>query len=184
MDFVTGNPDLLGMVALKALLLYLTAVLAFRVGERRTLADMSPFDFIAAVAVGSVVGRVPNAHDTGFYEGATTLAAILAAHALITRLRHLKPVAALTDHPPRILVTEGAIHKRELRRSGITQADLESMLRQRNIYDLSQVKYVILEQRGRISVVPQGLDHKDGDLLLPFTVKPAEQPTSCATPPR
>lgn len=182
MDFVTGNPDLLGMVALKALLLYLTAVLAFRVGERRTLADMSPFDFIAAVAVGSVVGRVPNAHDTGFYEGATTLAVILAAHAAITRLRHLKPIAALTDHAPRVLVAEGTILKRELRRSGITQADLESMLRQRNIYDLTQVQYVILEQRGKISVIPQGPDHKDGDLLMPILSKQTPEAKSSAHP--
>ncbi len=51
----------LGWVAAKALLLYLTAVFGFRLGGRRTLAEMSASDFIAAVAVGAIVGRVPNA---------------------------------------------------------------------------------------------------------------------------
>lgn len=35
----------------------------FRVGQRRALADLSPFDFVAAVAVGSIAGLVPNASD-------------------------------------------------------------------------------------------------------------------------
>lgn len=61
MDHLVGGVGELGWVALKALLLYLTAVLGFRVGQHRTLADLSPFDFVAAVAVGSIVGRVPNA---------------------------------------------------------------------------------------------------------------------------
>ncbi|WP_203935616.1 hypothetical protein [Planosporangium mesophilum] len=43
----------------KTLLLYATAVICFRVGERRTLAEMSAFDFVAAVAVGAIVGRFP-----------------------------------------------------------------------------------------------------------------------------
>ena len=39
----------LAVVSIKALLLYLTAVFAFRVSKPRTLAEMSPFDFVAAV---------------------------------------------------------------------------------------------------------------------------------------
>jgi hypothetical protein len=50
----------------KALLLYLTAVLGFRVGQGRTLAELSPYDFVAAVAVGAIVGRIPNAHDASY----------------------------------------------------------------------------------------------------------------------
>ena len=47
MDHLVGGVGELGWVALKALLLYLTTVLGFRVGQRRTLADLSPFDSLA-----------------------------------------------------------------------------------------------------------------------------------------
>ncbi len=59
MEQLIGGVNELGWVAAKALLLYLTAVFGFRLGERRTLAEMSAFDFVAAVAVGAIVGRVP-----------------------------------------------------------------------------------------------------------------------------
>jgi len=53
----------------------------------------------------------------------------------------------------------------------------------RNIHDLSQVQYVIREQRGKIYVVPQGPDHDDGNLLLPAIGKSTQQAKSCVAPP-
>ena len=90
----------LGWVAIKALLLYLTAIVGFRVGARRTLAEMSPFDFVAAVAVGAIVGRVPNANDTTYVAGAITLVTILVAHGVIARLRYVPSIADLVDREP------------------------------------------------------------------------------------
>jgi len=107
MDHLVGGVGELGWVALKALLLYLTAVLGFRVGQRRTLADLSPFDFVAAVAVGSIVGRVPNASDASYLAGLATLAALLLAHWGLTRLRRFPSVAHLLEQTPRLLVAQG-----------------------------------------------------------------------------
>src|SRR4051795_4745033 len=104
MNDVLGNASDIAPVAAKALLLYVTAVVGFRVSHRRTLAEMTGFDFVAAVAVGAIVGRVPNAGGTGSLAGAAPLVTVLVAHAGLTRLR-LRPVMArLLDHPPRLLV--------------------------------------------------------------------------------
>lgn len=67
-------------MALKAVLLYVTAVIALRAGGRRTLAELSAYDFVAAVAVGAIVGRLPSAPDASYLSGVATLLAILAAH--------------------------------------------------------------------------------------------------------
>ena len=121
MEYLVGGYDEVGWVALKALLLYLTAVLGLRVGERRTLAQLSPFDFVAAVAVGAIVGRVPNAHDGSYLNGLATLATVLGAHAGLTRLRLRNGAARLLEHRPRLLVAEGRVLEDELRRCGLTR---------------------------------------------------------------
>jgi uncharacterized membrane protein YcaP (DUF421 family) len=162
-DYIIGHPGELVWVAAKALALYLTAVIGFRVGERRTLAEMSPFDFVAAVAVGAVVGRVPNASDASYFAGAITLVTVLCAHSVLTRARRFPAVAALIDHVPRLLVAHGQVLDREMRRSGLTNADLYGLLRKHNIRDLSEVRYVIFEQRGNISVVREPGYSYDGD---------------------
>ena len=133
MDHLVGGVGELGWVALKALLLYLTAVLGFRVGQRRTLADLSPFDFVAAVAVGSIVGRVPNASDASYLAGLATLAALLLAHWGLTRLRRFPSVAHLLEQTPRLLVAQGRVLEGELRRCGLTGDDLDGLLRRQGI---------------------------------------------------
>ena len=44
----------LAWIAGKAVLLYATAIVGLRLGKRRILAELSPFDFVAAVAVGAI----------------------------------------------------------------------------------------------------------------------------------
>ncbi len=153
MDHLVGGADELGWVALKALLLYLTVVIGFRLGQRRSLADMSAFDFVAAVAVGSIVGRVPNAHDASYLAGFATLVAVLSAHAVLTRLRHFPAVGRLLDQSPRLLVADGQALPAELRRCGLTLGDLHGLLRRQGVAELAEVRYAILEPRGQLSII-------------------------------
>ncbi len=177
MSHLVGGAGDLGWVALKALLLYLTAVVGFRLGERRTLAQMSPFDFVAAVAVGAIVGRVPNASTTSYLAGAVTLVTVLLTHRVIMRLRYAPRVAHLVEHTPIVLVADGKILERELRRCGLTLGDLHGQLRQHGIGDLSEVRYVLAEQRGQLSVIRR----TDHDEPLPTLVRDVVEPTATRT---
>jgi hypothetical protein len=59
-----GDLPTVGDVAIKTAALFLTAAILFRFTERRTLAEFAPFDWIAAVAAGAIVGRAATATDT------------------------------------------------------------------------------------------------------------------------
>ena len=145
----------IGWVIVKALLLYATAVVGFRLGDRRTLTQMTPFDFVAAVAVGAIVGRVPNAETTSYLAGAATLVTILIAHRLLVRLHYIPSVAQLLERSPRIVISDGEVIDAELRRCGLTLSELYAQLRQQSISDLREVRYAIIEQRGQLSIIRQ-----------------------------
>ena len=146
----------LAWVAGKAGLLYATAIIGLRFGKRRILTELSPFDFVAAVAVGAIVGRIPSASDADYLAGAVTLIAVLFAHALVSHLRQYPSVARLVDQSPRILVANGKIVEEGLRRSGLCRADIESLLRQRGVHNVAEVEYLILEEGGKVSIVADG----------------------------
>ena len=55
-DLIGDSPSAVD-AAIKAAALFFTAAAAFRLTTRRTIAQFAPFDWVAAVAVGAIVGR-------------------------------------------------------------------------------------------------------------------------------
>jgi uncharacterized membrane protein YcaP (DUF421 family) len=144
----------LGTVAGKAVLMYATAVVGLRLGERRTLAQWTIIDFATAVAIGAIVGRTAIAGTQSYATGAVALLTLIAVHRLASLLR-FRPVAGkLFDHRVRVLVDHGQLRRRQLRICGLTDNDLYAQLRQRGVFDLTRLRYVLYEAKGDLTVVP------------------------------
>src|SRR5919202_4112240 len=135
-SWLTAPGHVVAGVAVKAALMYGTALLGLRVAHRRTLAQWSAIDFAAAVAVGAIVGRTAVASTQPLLVGVVALLTILLAHALVTFARYLPWLTKLTDHRIRVLVDHGRLRRRQLLVCGLTEADLFSQLRQQGVYDL------------------------------------------------
>jgi len=153
MTWLVGQGADLWHTAVKAALLFLVAVVGFRFGERRTFAQLAPFDFVAVVSVGAIVGRTATAQDAAFLVGVVALVAVLLTHRLVARLRRHRPVAALVDQPLRLLIADGRLQEGELLRSGLTHDDLQGVLRTRGIATATDVRYLIYENKGAFSVI-------------------------------
>jgi uncharacterized membrane protein YcaP (DUF421 family) len=152
-----GGASGLGWVIVKAVLLFAVAVVGLRLGERRTLAQLGAFDFVVAVAIGSIIGRTATASSTSFATGAVALVALLVTHRLVALLRRrYGRVALIVDHPPRVLVARGKTQYRELARAGLTNADVYALLRQHGIADLAKVGYLLYETRGATTLIDAG----------------------------
>jgi uncharacterized membrane protein YcaP (DUF421 family) len=165
-SWLTGHASDLGVVAAKAALIYLVAVLGLRVAQRRTLAQWTAIDFAAAVAIGAIIGRTAVATGQSFAVGAVALVTILAAHAVAMFARYDRRLAKLVDHRVRVLVAHGTLRGRELRLCGITENDLLAKLRERGIGDLSELRYVLYETKGELTIVEERGDaERDAELV-------------------
>lgn len=163
MSWLTSSWSDLGITAGKAALMYTTALVGLRLGERRTLAQWTAIDFAAAVAIGAIVGRTATANTQSYAIGAVGLVSLLLLHRL-TSLARLRPLfGRLTDHRVRVLVADGRLRRGQLRLCGLTDDDLRAQLRQRGIFDLHAVKYVLYETMGGLTVVPTS--DASGDLI-------------------
>lgn len=153
MSWLTSPWSALAVTAAKAALMFGTALLVLRLGERRTLAQWTLIDVIAAVALGAVVGRTAVAADQSYATGAVALATVVTMHRLASLLRFSGLFGKLTDHRIRVLVANGRVRRGQLRRCGLTDNDLFAALRLKGVHDLALVRYVIYETKGGISVV-------------------------------
>jgi uncharacterized membrane protein YcaP (DUF421 family) len=155
MSWLTGGWPHLGVVAAKAALMYATALVALRIGERRTLAQWTIIDFATAVAMGAVIGRTALASNQSYAVGAVALVTLVAIHRAASLLRFNPVLGKLADHRVRVLVAHGELRRRELRRCGLTDNDLFAELRQHGVFALDGIRYVLYEAKGSITVVPE-----------------------------
>jgi uncharacterized membrane protein YcaP (DUF421 family) len=162
-------PDL-AIAAAKAVLMYLTALVGLRLGERRTMAQWTAIDFAAAVAMGAIIGRTAVARSEPFAVGAVALVAIIAIHRLASLGRFAPVIGALVDHPVRVLVVDGRVRRRQLRLSGLTDDDLYAALRQRGVFDVAELSYVLYEAKGGLAIVP-----RDQDTRAPLVQRAVEE---------
>lgn len=138
--------------ALKALALFLTAAAAFRLTLRRTIAEFTPFDWVTGVAVGAIVGRTATSSHTSWLTGTAALLALIGAHDVVARLRFIPWVRRLVDPPVRVLIRDGQLDQRNLRRCKITSADLDAILREHGHRTPDDVRLAVCETKGVVSI--------------------------------
>ncbi len=152
-NWLVGPGPLLAQGSAKAALMYAVALVGLRMAHRRTLSQWTAIDFAAAVAIGAIVGRTAIASSQSFALGAVALLTILAAHSIATYARYKPLFAKLVDHRVRVLVSHGQLRHSQMLICGLTENDFLSQLRQMGVGDLSDLRYVLYETKGNITVV-------------------------------
>ena len=153
-DWIIRDWLSVGFVAASTAAIYLSVVVAVRLGERRTLTEMTTYDFAVAVALGSIIGRTATTADPSYVKGLTAVVALLCCHHLLSALRLRSPlIRHLTDRPPVVLVRDGEVVAGALRKTNLTLTDLEMVVREHGAAALSHAALVTLESRGAFSVV-------------------------------
>ena len=122
-----GDWHMTAYACLKALILFIVVAAAFRVTQRRTLAEFTPFDWLTAVAVGSIVGRTAVASDASLVAGIAAVLTLMIAHWALARLRFVPRLRRLVDPPLEVLIRDGEDEQRKQRRFGLTQTDRDAV---------------------------------------------------------
>ncbi len=152
--WLLGGWRTVGFVALSTFVIYVSAVAGIRASERRTLAEMSAFDFVVAVALGSVVGRTATSADPSYVHGATAIVTLVAVHRLVGWLRiRSTRFRRVLDRPSVILIDHGRLITKALRRAHLSDTEVYAVLRQHDIAQLDAVEVLVLEGNGRFSVI-------------------------------
>jgi uncharacterized membrane protein YcaP (DUF421 family) len=126
--------------------------LVTRAVGRRELSSMEPFDLILLVVIGDLVQQGVTQSDyslTGTTTVISTLALLTVATAWLSyRFRALRPVL---EGQPILLVADGRILERNLRRERITAEEIAAEARLQQIESMDDVRFAVLETNGRIS---------------------------------
>ncbi len=155
--------DEIGTVAAVTAAMYGSIVIAVRIAGRRTVSEMSAFDVVVTIAIGSMISTTVLGDGTTFASGMTAVVTLLLAQQIVALVRQrVSRAQRFLDFAPEEIYADGELNLRRSPLSAqLTEAELRSKLRQQGLRSLDQVQLVILEPDGSISVWRQDQDADD-----------------------
>lgn len=143
----------IGEMALRAAIIYVVTLAIVRLGKKRFMGSGTAFDMIIGIMLGSMASRAVT--------GNAPMAPTMAACAVLVAMHWLFSAIAVRSHGfgvlikgrDRLLVRNGKIEAPMMRKTHMTERDLEEDLRGEGVDDIGKVAEARLERNGRVSVV-------------------------------
>jgi uncharacterized membrane protein YcaP (DUF421 family) len=140
--------DLVG----RAFVMFLLILLLVRVVNRRELSKMEPYDLVLLIVLGDLVQQGITQNDYSVTGASIVIVTMTLLSMLTAYLAYRLPrFGRVLDGEPVILLENGRPLERNLRRERISLGELAAQARQKDITDLSSVRYAVLETSGSIT---------------------------------
>ncbi len=143
----------LAAVFLSAVAIYFAVVLFTRIAGKRSFSKISSFDFAMTIAIGSIIGSTLLLASVSLLTGIVGLASVYLLQQLVAYGRRFPFFQDLVENKPYLLMKGSEVLEENLKKSRVTMGDLRAKLREANVTSLSQVKAVVFETTGDISVL-------------------------------
>lgn len=133
---------------------YLVLVILLRGTGPRTMAKMTPLDFVIAVTLGSTFGRTVTAVDVSLAQAVAALVLLVGVQWALAGIRaRWNVMRRVLDSPPVLLYYNDELQHRALHRHRLTEADVHTAARQSGQGSLADVQAVVLQQDGSLGVI-------------------------------
>lgn len=144
------------IVMLRTLILFALVVIVLRILGKRQIAQLQPFE-LAGVIMISELASIPSENvGIPLISGIIPILVLLLAGVTLSYLSLKNEKARLIlCGQPIILIDKGKILETELKKMRYNLSDLLEQLRIKNIPNISDVEYAILETNGELSVIPK-----------------------------
>ena len=139
---------------IKGILIYVLALILSKLIGIKIISQMNFFDFIVGVSVGSMIAKIIINKDHVVFSGIVALVTF-ALLTILTSYLNLKSYSArrIINAKTLILVENGRIIDKNMKRLRITINELMMKLREKDVFNLEDVQFAIMESNGQLSVL-------------------------------
>lgn len=134
--------------------LYLSVLVAIRIMGKREVGQLSAFDLVVAIMIAELAAMSMENIDMPLHEGLIPIFTLVALEIMLSFLS-LKShtIRGIVDGVPSIVIANGKILEKELRKLRYNVSDLLGQLREKDVANISDVQYAVLETSGELSVL-------------------------------
>jgi len=144
----------MAIAVIRTLIIYLVMVVSVRVMGKRQLGELEPSELVVALLIADIAATPLADIGTPLLYGLAPIVTLVTCEvimsALVLKSRFVRRVIA---GKPSIIIENGKLLQREMRRNRYTVDELMEHLRKSGVTDLKSVKHAILETDGTLSVI-------------------------------
>ncbi|MEO3989224.1 DUF421 domain-containing protein [Pseudocitrobacter cyperus] len=161
--------DFLGEVALRSLYTFVLVFLFLKITGRRGVRQMSLFEVLIILTLGSAAGDVAFYDDVPMLPVLAVFLTLAALYRLVMWLMsHSEKLEDLLEGKPVVIVEEGELAWEKLQSANMTEFEFFMELRLGGVEQLGQLRLAIMETNGQISLYYYADDEvKAGLVILP-----------------
>lgn len=173
---------------IRAVIIYIFVVLAVRVMGKRQIGELKPHELVITILV-SQIASIPLQDNAMPLANSIIPLLILIGFEIIASIISMKSIRfrnALQGKPI-FVIRHGKLDEKQMRRLRFTMDDLVDALRQKDVFDISQVEDAVVETNGSLSVLmkpeyspvtPQQLNLEVKDDGMPVVIVMDGKPVS------
>ena len=140
----------------RALVVYFFVLAVFRIVGKRSLAQITSFDLVLLLVIAEATQQALLGSDFSLTNAMVIIATLVGTDFILALVKdRFKPVERVIDGVPLVLVQDGKLLEKRVKRAGLDKKDiLEAARTSQGIADLDKIRYAIQERDGKISIIP------------------------------
>ena len=141
---------------LRSAAIYIVVLFVFRVAGRRTLSELTTFDFVLLLVIGEATQQALLGDDFSITNAFIVIVSLVGMDITLTYIKRKSTrIAKLIDGESMIIVAYGRVLDPRIQKTRIDQDDiLQAARTTQGLERLDQIKFAILEKDGKISIIP------------------------------
>jgi uncharacterized membrane protein YcaP (DUF421 family) len=141
----------------RAVVIYLFLLLIFRVSGKRTLSQITPFDFILLLIIGDASSQALMWDDFSLVNAFLVIITLVGIDVGISLIKQRSErFERLVDSVPLVIVENGKLLKDRMDKARVDEVDIMARARElQGLESLDQIKYAVVERSGGITIIPK-----------------------------
>ena len=141
----------------RALVVYVVLLALFRISGKRSLAQITTFDFVLLLIIAEAVQQAMLGNDSSMTNSLLIVLTLVGADIALSLIKERsEAIEKLIDDVPLVLVEDGYPLQERMRKSRVDESEILASARMtQGLERMDQIKYAVLERSGGISIVPK-----------------------------
>jgi uncharacterized membrane protein YcaP (DUF421 family) len=159
----------LTMMIVRTIFLYLLILIIFRLMGKREIGELSVFDLVVNIMIAEMAVMAIEESTTIMLNSVASMIFLMIIQITMARLSlKSKKFRDFVDGSPTIIINQGKIDEKAMRQQRYNFDDLLQQLREKDIRNIADVEFAILEPSGKLSVFEK--EKMEDDITLPLII--------------